>query len=295
MKSYIKWAGGKGQIVKNLIPRFPEPDNFNQYIEPFLGSATVFLNYYENFQGQCFSTINNKALLNDSNPMLYNLHLCVFNYYDELSFELNKLEQEYKETNEHCNIYNLKRQEINDVILNDLLNTKEEKIKASSLFIFLNKTCFNGLWRVNRQGLFNVPWNHVEKLSIYEESLLKRCSFLYKKYATFYNTDFEDFIKDNLKENDFVFLDPPYIPLNDTSSFVDYTQEGWSEQDNVRLKEVLAYIDNNNAKFLMTNSSSDKTYEMFKDWEVNKIDVHRFIKATQDERTKIQEVIITNY
>jgi len=300
LKSYLKWAGGKSRLNQYLIPYFPK--SINNYIEPFIGSASVFLDFIELLETSQNIFDNeiifpNKFFLNDLNSTLINSHICVSNYIEELLVLLNKLQKEYDLSENKELLFKEKRKDLNDII-NIKFDSDKDNIKKASLFIFINKTCFNGLWRVNGSGFFNVPWNKVQSTNIYNEKEIRECSKLFKK-AEFSSKDFQNFIELNLEENDFVFLDPPYIPLSISSSFTSYTSDNWGIKENERLLLCLKYIDFRKAKFMLTNNFSDDIVKIFKEWNIRFMDAHRFIKPVKnindEKRNKVKEIIVTNY
>jgi DNA adenine methylase len=301
MKTYLKWAGGKTKVVDKLLSLFPQ--KINKYIEPFVGSASVFLNVIDSIQKDTDKDIYSEKILpkafylNDFNYFLINCHQIVSDKVEEVILDLEELQKEFIKNKDKRLFFNRKREEMNRLIIKNILSENEKK-RMFVLFICLNKTCFNGLWRVNKKGLFNVPWNQVETTNLYNSETLKECSYLLKK-SVFFNQDFEIFIKDNVKKNDFVFLDPPYVPVSITSSFTSYTENEWTSEEDNRLADCLEYIDSIGAKFMMTNSNSEKVENLFGKWNFLYMDVHRFIKTVkaknQEKRSKVKETIIMNY
>lgn len=308
MSSYLKWVGGKSKLIGDLIPKFPR--KMNKYIEPFVGSASVVLSFMEQtekiseniFEIEDEFLIPKSFLVNDYNYHLIQCHKVVKERYEEILAMLSFLQQSYSDSGDKAKFYKDKRDELNNIIRKGRVKD-ENIIMLSSLFIFINKTCFNGIWRVNNNNENNVPWNKNEKTNIFNKRELNTISHKFKKIE-FYSMDFVDFVKNNLEKDDFVFLDPPYVPLSETSNFTKYTDKGWGEQDNHRLYDLLKYIDDKKAKFMMTNSDAPAFFDIFdkNGWEINMIKAHRFVKPMRKRkgceiqvRKRINETITTNY
>lgn len=292
-KSYLRWVGGKSQIADVLIRQFPQ--DISRYIEPFCGSCAMFFAYY----GVEDDIFNEKppALLSDCNFHLMNTHEAVKNQPERVIEILKRVQSVFDNQGNKSEHYYRCREEFNNEILSKPQCHFGSVIEAVS-FIAINKMCFNGLWRVNSSGLFNVPFNQKENIQFCSKKILNRCSELLN-LAELSCNDFRTFIEDNVKQGDFVFIDPPYIPLSATSSFTSYTDEGWeSPKDDQSLNEMLKIIDKKGAKFMMTNSESSLVYNIFKQWNINHVDVHRFVKAISkpnEKRSKIKETVVTNY
>lgn len=186
-KPYIKYAGSKGQLVKVLLRKFPQ--KFNRYLEPFCGSAAMFFAYYDGSFHSIFDKEQPLALLNDSNALLVNCHKQVRDEYKTLMEALDLLIVEYRKNPEE--VYLAKRK---------LLNVEKDPVKSAALFIFVNKTSFNGLYRVNSKGEFNVPWNQVSNQSFYHSGSLLRCSKLLSCYAALSTKDYREFLEESCAE-----------------------------------------------------------------------------------------------
>ena len=292
--SYLKWVGGKAQLAIRLLDQFPK--DINQYIEPFFGSGSMGFAYMQSAAPRfddCFDDpAKVKVLANDSNKILMNCHRIVADKPDKLFARLKEMSEEFRASKDSLEFYKEKRKEINDI-------SGKTPLEVAALFVFINKTCFNGLWRVNSKGGFNVPWGQRDPEQVkFSEDRIKQCSSFLSKYVTVYSQDFESFVKESVGEGDFVFLDPPYVPLSATSSFTSYNSDGWTAVDDERLASTLLHIDSVGAKFMMTNSAAGKVFELFGRWQISTVDAHRFIKAvTSDNETreKVKETVITNY
>lgn len=291
-KSYLKWVGGKRQLSKELIKKFPH--EFNRYIEPFCGSCAMFFSYYGQEETDIFNTIPKPpAILNDSNHLLINAHKSIQQDFKSVSIHLDNLKNRWDNYDDKYKAYLTIREELNKSIHDDSFDI----FLKSALFIFINKTCFNGIWRVNSKGLFNVPWNKKEKISLYKSSNLRQCSELLKQYSKLECIDFYDFLEKESQIGDFVFLDPPYIPTSRTSSFTSYTCDGWSNKDDKRLSKILDIMDKRGVKFMMTNSESPLVYALFGKWNIEEVRAHRFVKALNknEKRKMINETVVTNF
>ena len=292
-KSYIKWAGGKSQLAGELMRRFPA--KFDRYIEPFCGSASLFFAFYGK-EPDMFDCDIRPAFLNDSNALLVNTHLSVRDNVKSVLKVLHNIQSKFDAAVDKVEHYRLCRDEFNNNVV-DMLS-KEPWAFGAAAFILINKTCFNGLWRVNSDGKFNVPFNQMTNTKIYNKVKLLRCSELLNQ-AELSCGDFASFIESTVKKDDFVFLDPPYIPLSDTSNFTSYTEDGWKTPvDDNRLNDSLKIIDDRGAKFMMTNSNASLVYDVFGQWKIDTVEAHRFVKAINEpdsKREKVLETVITNY
>lgn len=285
--SYLRWVGGKTQLASELIRRLPE--KFERYLEPFCGSAALFFCYYGSLRNyDMFSTQDAvPALLNDSNEALINCHQCIANRPIAVWPHINSLAAEHAADPE--GVYYRIRKTFNRM--------DGDSFRKAAEFIYINKTCFNGLWRVNSSGDFNVPSNGSKRFRI-SWLALQRCWLLFRDHATLSCGGYAEFLWSKVRKGDFVFLDPPYIPLSTTSSFTSYTQDGWTDRDNLQLADILSQLDSIGVKFLMTNSSSPLVYELFGKWNIQEVKAHRFVKALSGsggKRDKVEETVITNY
>ncbi len=291
MASYLKWAGGKAGLAEQIIPLFPT--TIKKYIEPFCGSAAMYLCYANKlFCGEesCFPVdvaIPCKFILSDINENLLNCHLQMQNnfslFMDELADFENRHNKDAKKT------YLAERKEVANL---DIYNPP----RSAARFYYINKTCFNGLWRVNKSGGFNVPWNQIDKVD-FDKRTLKHAHALLRQ-ADIYRRDFVASIKEFAKEGDFVYLDPPYYPLNATSNFTSYN-ENPVDDDNLleSLFDICMWMDNRNINWLMSNSSAEQVKERFQKYKISEIAAPRFVKALKkgEKRETVQETLIRNY
>ncbi len=270
-KPFIKWVGGKRQLLPELLKRIPE--GIDDYFEPFIGGGALLFN----IKKENFKTIN----INDYNKELVNLYLSVRDDVDLLISSLDK-HQNNKE-------YFLTIRDLDRNPKYEILNSVEK----ASRFIFLNKTCFNGLYRVNKKGFFNSPFGYYENPNICDSENLKECS----KFLNGINITHGDFenIKPKLNHKSFIYFDPPYMPISETSNFLGYNANQFDLNSQMRLKEFCDYINSIGAKFMLSNSNSEIILELYKDYKIELVDASRSINSNGEKRGKIKEVIITNY
>lgn len=264
----VKWVGGKRQLMFELLKNMPE--NYNRYFEPFIGGGALF-----------FELQPDNAYISDMNEELINLYQVVRNNVDELVADLQKhdISKEY-----FMEIRNIDR-------------TEEYKnwsnIQKASRFIYLNRTCFNGMYRVNSKGEFNVPFGHYKNPRILDENNLINCSNLLQK-TEIKHADFSEILK-KVKKGDFVYFDPPYVPLSETSSFTSYTKDGFDMDMQFKLRDVCDELDSMGVKFLLSNSDTKLVNELYENYNIKKVFASRQINANADGRGKITEVLVRNY
>lgn len=267
-KPFIKWAGGKQRLLKYLLELMPT--KYNNYFEPFVGGGSLF-----------FKVEPKKAYLVDYNKELINLYRVVKNNTYQLIENLKK----YKNNKEYY--YEIRNLDRNGNY------SKLSSIEKASRFIYLNKTCYNGLYRVNSKGEFNVPFGNYKRPKIVNEEVLISCAQALKNANLFYG-DFE-IIKNYVNENDFVYFDPPYMPISLSSSFVNYTNKGFDINDQKRLKKFFDYLTNKNIYCMLSNSYTNFITKLYRDYHIHIVEAPRSINCKSKGRGKIKEVIITNY
>ena len=265
-KSYLRWAGSKKKLIPSILSEIP--NSFNSYHEPFLGFGQLF-----------FAIKPNKAILNDINTELINTYKCI-------ATEPKKLCGLLKEfvANEE-NYYNLRSTEVSEL----------SSIERSARFIILNRYCFNGLYRVNKKGKFNVPYGgntRNGKLPNMEELIsLKK---LLSKH-TILNMDFNNAIEENISKNDFVFIDPPYLSKK-KRIFGEYDSSSLNHVDLNRLFSLIKLLDSKNVKFLMTYNDCEEIGELLNNFWVTRIESKRSINCKVDRRNvKYTELLIKNF
>lgn len=270
MKPFLKWAGGKRQLLSVISENFPE--HIDTYYEPFLGGGAVF--FYKAFD---------KCVVNDYNEELINCYKVIKDSQEELIKELDG----YENTSEFFyEIRNLDRAE----------NYKKiSSIKRAARIIYLNKTCFNGLYRVNSSGYFNVPFGGYKNPTYIDKDNIREISkYLNTANVKIMSGDFSVCLK-SCKQGDFVYLDPPYHPLTKTSAFTSYSKDGFTEKDQERLKETLDELNKKNVKWLLSNSCADFIKNLYKDYTIIEISAKRSINSNGEKRGAIKEVLIKNF
>lgn len=261
-KPILKWAGGKTQMLADLLPRVPA--NYNRYIEPFFGGGAMF-----------FAVKPENAVVADSNPELINMYRQVADNVEEVIHLL----QQYENTEEM--FYKVRSQDW--VTLTS--------VEAAARTIFLNKTCFNGLYRVNRQGQFNVPFGKYKNPTICDEENLRAASEALRK-AEIICGDYLLVLEHYAKPGDFVFLDPPYLPISEYSDFKRYTKEQFYEQDHVELAKMIMSLRERGCYVILTNSNHPLVHELFKDFPIEVIQTKRHISCNSKTR-RGEDVIVT--
>ena len=289
-KPFLKWAGGKTQLLEIISANLPIElinGKITRYVEPFVGSGAVLFFLLS-------KNLIKEAFIFDINKNLINLYKTIKNNVEELIETLELYENEYKlkNTNERKVYYYEKREEYNN-IENDL-------IKKSALMIFLNRTCFNGLYRENSAGKFNVPFGKYKNPKICnKENLLSVSKAL--KIVNIYHGDFEESIR-FINNRSFVYLDPPYKPLNKTSNFTAYSKYSFTDKDQIRLKLFFDNITKKGAKALLSNSdptngNKDRYFfdELYKGYKIERILAKRTINSNAAKRGVIKEILVKNY
>ncbi len=264
----VKWVGGKRQLMFELLKNMPK--EYNRYFEPFIGGGALF-----------FELQPDNAYISDMNEELINLYQVVRDNVDELIADLQKhdISKEY-----FMEIRNIDR-------TNEYKNWSD--IQKASRFIYLNRTCFNGMYRVNSKGEFNVPFGHYKNPRILDENNLINCSNLLQK-TEIKHADFSKILKE-VKKGDFVYFDPPYVPLSETSSFTSYTKDGFDMDMQFKLRDVCDELDSIGVKFLLSNSDTKLINELYENYNIKKVFASRQINANADGRGKITEVLVRNY
>lgn len=269
---FVKWAGGKRQLLSQIQERMPI--NYNHYFEPFVGGGAVI-----------FGTQPSKALINDINKALINTYQRICDSPKEFIREVNKIDSEMWEDGKQY-YYSIREH------YNDKLMKSEYDVELAALFVFLNKHCFNGLYRVNGKGLFNVPYNNSRRVSVNGDSIIEISKYL--QGITIIDGDFEDACKD-ARKGDFVFLDSPYAPLNPTS-FESYTKEGFDIESHKRLAKLYDELTTRGCYCMLTNHNTELINELYgnKGYKIDVVSVRRMINSDASNRVG-EEVIICNY
>lgn len=269
---FLKWAGGKRQLLDRISERMPQ--NYNNYYEPFIGGGAVL-----------FGLQPGRALINDINESLINTYKVIANSPKQFIECVKEIDSKIGEDGK--TYYYSLREHYNDKLMKD-----EFDIELAALFVFINKHCFNGLYRVNGKGLFNVPYNNSKRESIDEESIVAVSDYL--KDVTIMSGDFEVACQ-SAGNGDFVFLDSPYAPLN-PKSFESYTKEGFDIESHKRLARVFDELTERGCYCMLTNHNTDFINSLYgnKGYKIDVVSVKRMINSDASKRTG-EEVIICNY
>jgi len=273
---FIKWAGGKSRVVDHIKNFFPK--EFNSYYEPFLGSAALY-----------FAVSPRKGRLNDLNKALIDTYIVVRDDVESLIPALTKIQDEYYAlmSIELKKEYYLKRRvEFNSV-------STPQSTRKSALFIFLNKTGFNGMYRENKSGQYNIPFGKHSHPLICDELNLRLVSSDLKD-IDLTSTSYQDAIRD-AKPKDLIYLDPPYYPLTTTSNFTEYQAGGFTVDDQVKLRDIFRELDQKGCYVVMSNSACEEIDLLYADYNISRIQVARAINSKTNKRGKIDEVIVTNF
>ena len=272
-KPFVKWAGGKRQILDKLKEHLPE--EYDTYYEPFVGGGALLLDL-----------LPEKAVINDSNYELMNVYACIQN------------EDKLKKMTKELDSYETKHSE---EFYFEIRNKDKDKLKFGKMAdykraartIYINKACFNGLYRVNSKNEFNVPFNKKEKVNTYEGSNIEAIHYyLNYRNVTLKSCDFEEAVKD-AKKGDFIYFDPPYD--SDTETFNSYTKDGFGKEEQVRLARVYKELSDKGCYVMLSNHNTKLINELYGDFNIHVIEAKRNINANGKKRGKVEEVIITNY
>jgi len=268
---FVKWAGGKTQLLAKLNACVPE---FDRYFEPFLGGGALFFHLV--------SRLDFTAHLSDANSELVNAYNVVKSNVEELIAALEKHEKGYRKNPERY-YYKLRSEEPADMI------------EAAARFIALNKTCYNGLYRVNRSGRFNVPIGRYNNPTICDRDQLRKASAaLNYSDAMIVVADYRDMLK-KARAGDFVYLDPPFIPLSRTANFVEYTKDGFGMKDQIELAAVFRELDQKGCRVLLSNSDTKLVRHLYTGFVQRRARVVRAISCKGSMRTGYNELLVSNY
>ena len=282
VKPFLKWVGGKRKLIPQLEVKFPDYIKSNEftYVEPFLGGGAMFFHLISKYKLR-------KAYLNDLNDKLIDTYINIRDNSDKLIKSLKKLESSYYKARDKKGFYLKKRTEFNKLSLS---------IKKSSLFIFLNKIGYNGMYRENLKGEYNIPFGEMNDPKICDKLLIENVSkLLNENDIEFSSKSFEETLIN--EKNVFYYLDPPYRPISKTSDFTSYTSNKFDDELQVKLKDYCDEVDLKGSFFMQSNSfSKDKFFQkLYSDMKIKNIYAARSISADGSKRGKAKEIIITNY
>ncbi len=272
LSPFVKWAGGKGSLLRYLLPHVPL--HLNNYYEPFLGGGAFFL-------GICSRNTDFNACLSDINTELINSYKVVKEAPEELIRLLSRFQIEYDASVNKSEFYYKKR----DWRPTDLF-------ESAARLIFLNKTCYNGLYRVNSRGEFNVPFGSYKRPRILNAENIRAVSKALRDTKTELRSVDYKIALSRCAMNDFVYLDPPYQPKSKTSSFTDYTPGGFSERDQEELADEFAELVDRGCAVLLSNSDTSLTRRLYKEFDARRVSVNRPISCVGTRRTGYRELIV---
>lgn len=271
-KPLLKWVGGKSKLVKKIIPYFPKDYKNRVFHEPFLGGGALF-----------YTVQPKHGSLNDINEKLMTFYRVVRDYPNELINEVSKYEYSRE-------IFNNLRKKFNGSNLSD--------IEKSAIFLYLNKTCYNGMFRVNLKGQFNSAFGRYSNplrnpIIVSEERIIYLNSLL--QGINIFNLDFS-YIEKYAKKNDLVYFDPPYQPISLTANFTSYSSAGFTINDQIRLRDICLNLNEKGVLFVQSNSYEKKIIDLYQstDFQLYEIQVYRGIGSNTISRKKIKEILITN-
>ena len=292
-KPFIKWVGGKGQLLSEINKLYPVElgKNINKYAEIFVGGGAVLFDILSKYK-------LDEVYISDKNLELINTYKSIRDNVDILIKSLKEMEEQYipLDNENRKDYYYKKREEYNSLKINSEVNNIEKAV----LFIFLNKTCFNGLYRVNKKGEFNVPIGTYKKPKICDEENLKNVSLTLRNVKIVY----ADYRKSEkfIDGKTFVYIDPPYRPLNITSSFTSYTENNFNDKEQIELAEYINVLNKKGAKIVISNSdpknnNTDDNFfdELYKNYNINRVKATRMLNSNASLRGAINELLITNY
>ncbi len=292
-RPFVKWAGGKGQLLGVLKNNLPEGigSTVTKYAEPFVGGGALLFALLSEYSFE-------EVYICDNNKELMNAYSVIKNYCKALIQILADMQSKYNacvDVEEKQDYYYEQRDRYNTLSLND-----DTRIEKAALFIFINRTCFNGLYRVNRKGCYNVPFGKHSNPTICDtENLLKISEAL--QNVTMRSCDYHDVLS-FADESTFVYIDPPYRPLNATSGFTSYTQEQFNDQNQIELADMYKELSAKGAKVMLSNSDPHNVDEnhnffddLYADFTILRVDASRMINSKASSRGKIKELLIKNY
>lgn len=267
----VKWVGGKRQLLERLMPLCPE--TYTSYCEPFIGGGAVL-----------FALQPQKAIVNDINSELIGVYRAIK---DDVEALIKRLAQ-FENTKEY--FYEVRGWDRNAEFYNQLTD-----IDKAARVIFLNKTCYNGLYRVNSAGEFNTPFGRYKNPNIVNESTLRAVNEYFNTAdVTILNTSYSEAVQ-GLPENSFVYLDPPYDPISVTASFTGYNAGGFSSEDQIALRDCCRQLDANGIKFMLSNSATEFIQDIYSDFNITIVPAKRAINSVGSKRGCVDEVVVRNY
>lgn len=293
VKPFLKWAGGKGQLLSEIEKYYPFKDEgINKYAEPFVGGGAVLFDILSRYDLK-------EVYISDINAELINTYCIIRDNVDEIIHILTVLQREFvsMKTEDRKTYYLKKRKNFNDLKINV---KKRINIEKAALMIFLNKTCFNGLYRVNKKGMFNVPMGSYKNPLICDEANLKAVSEKLQN-ITIVCGDYRE-SADFIDDGTFVYFDPPYRPITDTASFTAYTENLFNDEEQIELAKFVDDMHRKGAKIVISNSdpknynTEDDFFDnIYSSYKIKRVEAKRMINCNSSARGKIKELIISNF
>jgi DNA adenine methylase len=293
-KPFLKWAGGKRQLISEIEARLPPNINeISTYVEPFIGGGALLFHMLENYE---FEQVH----ISDINPELVLCYRQIKSSVNDVILSLEKLVDAFPLTTEDKSDYFYQIRDLWNSNLDIESMTDKERSMRVAQMIFLNKTCFNGLFRLNRSGKFNVPTGRYKKPSFPSHESLREVH-LALQGVTIHHGSFVECLN-WIDADSFVYFDPPYRPLSKTSSFISYSKGDFNDDNQVELASLIKDLDKEKAKFLLSNSDPKNTVtddeffdELYSDFQIDRVFARRAINSNPDRRGKISELLIRNY
>jgi len=275
---FLKWAGGKSQLLADFDRYFPR--RFGTYFEPFLGGGAVFFHLVHRRRIE-------RAVISDANKDLMNCYVTIRDSLGELLRSLKQLQHRSRDRDFY---YNTARKRFNEIRLGTGLDGNAEK---ASLMMYLNKTCYNGLYRVNKKGEFNVPWGRYRNPRIFDERNLRAVNAVLRREGIEITCkDYQEAVKDS-RAGDFIYFDPPYQPVSSTAHFMAYTKQNFTIQDQQRLSEIFRELNSRGCLLMLSNSP--KVRGLYRDYRVVDLKATRAISCVGSGRGHVEELLIMNY
>ncbi len=287
---FLKWAGGKRQllpVINDNLPPELKSGKISKYIEPFVGGGAVLFDLLQKYKFK-------EVIINDYNENLINLYKAIKNDANLIINNLGLISDEYLQLGEEH------RKEYYYFIREAFNNASDDSIEKSVYFLFLNKTCFNGLYRVNSKNQFNVPHGRYKNPTILDKDGLINISKILSNVKITHG-DFAN-VEQYVDDSTFVYLDPPYRPLNNTSSFTSYSSNGFDDNEQIRLANFFDILNEKRAKLMLSNSDPKNTDaddiffdDLYEKYNITRVEAKRAINSNPDGRGKLTELLITNY
>ncbi|MGN0908505.1 MAG: DNA adenine methylase [Succinivibrio sp.] len=270
-KPFVKWVGGKRRSLPVLLSYLPE--RIDTYVEPFVGGGAML-----------FAVKFKRAVINDCNEEL----ICAYKAIRDNLEELKALLKTFRYEKEMF-------MEIRGWDREEGFRSKHSEVERAARLIYLLKTCFNGLYRVNSKNYFNTPFGRLVNPTICDEPTLEACHrFLNEKEVEIRCGDYRDLLG-QIPESSFVYLDPPYAPLTPTSSFTSYQMGVWNDKDQEDLRNFCRALDDRGIRFMESNSTAPLCFDLYKEFKISTLDAKRFINSVGTKRGAIKELVITNF